>query len=82
MTDYTPTTGEMVAAYTFANPTGPRAEREAEALRWLAEHDREQRAIGWDEGYDSGECDGFLIGKNGGLLESERDVNPYRETEQ
>ena len=73
MSDYTPTTEEVLDAYVAILMVAARGEgvlpkkdayRQA-VNRWLAEHDREQRAIGWGEA-----CDHLAI---------ECEHNPYRE---
>ena len=55
MSDYTPTTGIVKAAYMVHMNHHENIEHEdgaAEFDRWLAEHDRQIAAEAWDEGYE------------------------------
>ena len=53
MSDYTPTTEEMRAAYVTWNSFPVKEQTRAEFDRWLAEVVREAKWVGWEEGWDA-----------------------------
>lgn len=76
MSDYTPTDLEVKVAFmAAAGHKTFRGERHEAYDRWLAS----VKAEAWDEGYDSGDSDGFYAGEQGGIHDKDRETNPYRE---
>lgn len=76
--EYTPTTEAVRAAY--APTPGMISEysrlRKAQFDRWLAEVIRENRAIGWDQGFEAGERD--VMEHNRTSWSADCTANPHR----
>ena len=91
MNEYTPDTDTVRGNYAVhSTPSFPREAREQSFDRWLAEHDRQVKAVAWEEAMNlARECADDTTDSFGNLyrldwldrMEHEMERNPYHESE-